>query len=123
ALFETEEAARDLSAYLESIEHDPTRLEEVQQRLHVMGRLKRKYGETIDEVIAYGREAADKLDALEHSEERGHELTEAMEAASKRFTELCAALTARRKQVALEFSGAVTSELGDLAMEKTRFEV
>ena len=70
-----EDAARELRVYQESVEFNPERLEEIEARLDLIRTLKRKYGETLEEIIAYGEELAGKLDALENSEAREEELT------------------------------------------------
>jgi DNA repair protein RecN (Recombination protein N) len=123
AYYELEEAARDLARYQDAIEVNPERLELVQDRLELLRALKRKYGDSIEEVLEYGRETAVKLDNLTRSEERGQELDADLARAAKKLDEVCAKLTARRKKVAEEFARTVVGELRDLAMERTRFEV
>ncbi len=73
-----EDAGRELRGYQETIEFNPERLEEIETRLDLLRTLKRKYGETLEEIIAYGEELAGKLDALENSEARDEELTAAI---------------------------------------------
>jgi DNA repair protein RecN (Recombination protein N) len=122
ARYELEEAARDLTRYQDSIEFNPERLQQIEDRLALIRSLKRKYGDTIEEILEYGRQIAAKLDALSHSEERGQELDAEIAQAKARLDGLCAQLSARRHDLAAEFSATVLSELEDLAMEKTRFE-
>src|SRR5207249_10270357 len=105
------------------IEFDPERLEQIEERLELIAGLKRKYGDTLDDVLAYGKDAAAKLDALSHSEERGHELGEKIRSMSECLDRLNGQLTDKRNALAREFAEAVLSELCDLAMEKTQFEV
>lgn len=123
ARYELDEAARDLVHYRDSIEFNPERLEQIEERLDVLRSLKRKYGETVEEILEYARQAFEKLDRLTHSEERGAELDADIARAEERYVALCAKLSARRAQLAAEFSAAVLAELCDLGMEKTRFEV
>ncbi len=73
-----EDAGRELRVYQETVEFNPERLEEIEARLDLLRTLKRKYGETVEEIIAYGEELAGKLDALENSEAREEELTAAI---------------------------------------------
>lgn len=122
ARYELEEAARDLVRYQDSVEFNPERLQQIEDRLELIRNLKRKYGDTIEEILEYGRQTAERLDALTHSEERGQALDAEIERAAARLKDLCAKLSARRHDLAAEFSAIVLSELQDLAMEKTRFE-
>jgi len=123
ARFELEEAAHDLVRYQDSIEINPERQEQIEERLEAVRSLKRKYGDSIEEVLEYGRQTAAKLDKLSNSEERGQELDTEIQKADERLRELCAQLSARRRKLAEEFASIVLSELRDLAMEKTRFAV
>jgi DNA repair protein RecN (Recombination protein N) len=122
ARFTLEEAARDLRKYCESIEFNPERLQQIEERLDLISNLKRKYGDTVDDIIHYGRRTADQLDALSHSEERGVELNGEIATTRLKLTEMCGELTEQRTRLASQFSTTVESELQDLAMEKTRFE-
>src|SRR5439155_4808256 len=74
ALAQAEESARTVRDYLDSLEADPEALERTAERLFRIADLKRKYGETIDEVLAYAEQARAKLDELEHRAERADEL-------------------------------------------------
>ena len=123
AMYSLEEAARELAHYEEAIEHDPERLQQVEERLELISGLKRKYGETVEEIIAYGRDVGGRLEALGHSEERGQELDEEIAAAAEKLSALCGDLTTRRRKLGREFADCVMTELRDLGMERTRFEV
>ncbi len=123
AMYSLEESARDLLNYQDSIEHDPERLQQVEERLELFSNLKRKYGDTVEEIIEYGRDVSKKLEALGHSEERGLELDVEVAPARERLEALCAELSQLRLKRAREFADSVLSELHDLAMERTRFEV
>jgi DNA repair protein RecN (Recombination protein N) len=121
--FELAEAERDLARYQDEIEFDPERQQEIEARLELIRALKRKYGDTIEEVLAYGRETAEQLDALSNSEERGAALDREIAAADKRLHALCERLSSLRCKAAREFEQVTQSELRDLGMAKTRFEV
>jgi DNA repair protein RecN (Recombination protein N) len=123
ARFELEEAARDLARYEETVEFNPERLEQIEDRLETIRSLKRKYGDTIEDIHEYGRLKAEQLDTLSHSEERGQSLDREIAEVSAKLDALCGRLTARRLEIARDFGDAVAAELNDLAMEKTRFEV
>src|SRR5262245_29955226 len=82
-------AIEDVSAtardYADGIDASPERLAEVEDRLALIDRLKRKYGSTADEVIAYGEEVARKLDELENREDVVRELKKQLEAAAVEY--------------------------------------
>ena len=122
ARYEMEDAARELSAYQEDVEFNPEKLEEIEDRLDLLRTLKRKYGATIEEVIQYGYDTAEKLDMLSNSEERSAELNTAIKQAVDSQNEICSLLTDFRMKIARQFADAVMAELADLAMERTRFE-
>jgi len=118
-----EDAARELRVYQESVEFNPERLEEIEARLDLIRTLKRKYGETLEEIIAYGAELAGKLDALENSEAREEELTAAIAEAEGKLNAAAARLTKARRKASENFAAGIARELADLGMAATQFEV
>lgn len=123
ALALAEEASRSLRSYAESIEADPEALATVEERLQALLDLKRKYGETIDDVLAYAADASRRLERYERREERMAELREEEQrlvaltgAAAERLSEARAAAGQR-------LARAVESELADLRMQGTAFAV
>ncbi len=123
AVVYAEDAARGLRVYQESVESNPERLEEIETRLDLIRTLKRKYGETIAEIIAYAADLNAKLDALENSEAREEALTTAIAAAESKLTAAAGKLTAVRRKAAVKFAAGITRELTDLGMAATKFEV
>ncbi|HZU86546.1 MAG TPA: DNA repair protein RecN [Anaerolineaceae bacterium] len=122
-----QEMARDLGQslrdYLEGIEYNPRRLEQVEERLDVIHRLKRKYGLTIEAILAFGKDAREKLERITHAGERIAELEADQHTLLEKLAGLAAALSARRKAAALELGRMVEVELGDLQMPGARFAV
>ncbi len=123
ALYTLEEVARGLRSYADSIEADPARLAEIEERLDLLQRLKRKYGATIAEVIEFGQEAARQQDELVNSEERLEQLDAEIELLKGRIGELAGELSLRRREAADHLSAAVEGELRDLNMARARFAV
>ena len=74
ATYELTETERDLTRYQDNIEFSPERAEQIEERLETLRTLKRKYGDSIEEILQYGAETAAKLDTLSNSEERGAQL-------------------------------------------------
>ncbi|MDQ2800543.1 MAG: DNA repair protein RecN [Armatimonadota bacterium] len=118
-----EDAARELRVYQESVEFNPERLEEIEARLDLIRSLKRKYGETLNEIISYGEELTSKLDALENSEAREEELTAAIAKSEDKLNAAAGRLTKARQKASRNFAAGIARELSDLGMAATQFEV
>ena len=89
-----EELGRTLRTYRETVEHDPARLLEIEERLSLIHELKRKYAPNIDEIIAFGERAAQELDTLTHSEERIAALQKEAQDLAEEIGEVSAAMSA-----------------------------
>jgi DNA repair protein RecN (Recombination protein N) len=98
-------------------------LEEVETRLAAIDRLKRKYGQTIAEVLSFLEEVRRQIAAVEHTGERMEELRRAQKRLAADFETVAAALTARRGAAARKLEKRVETELAQLAMEGTVFRV
>lgn len=118
-----EDAGHDLRVYQEAVEFNPERLEELEARLDLLRTLKRKYGETVDDIIAYGAELTSKLEVLENSEAREEQLTAAISNADAALIKAAARLTNLRRGISRDFSTGIARELADLGMAATKFEV
>jgi DNA repair protein RecN (Recombination protein N) len=118
-----EDAARELRVYQESVEFNPERLEEIEARLDLLRTLKRKYGETLGEIIAYGEELTGKLDELENSEAREEVLTTTIAKSEDKLNTAAARLTKARYKASENFVAGIARELADLGMAATKFEV
>jgi len=108
--------------YSERVEAAPERLGQVEDRLALLDRLKRKYGATLADMIAYGEEVARKLDEVENRDEVLKKLRQDLAAAGGEYLETARALSRRRYQAARRLEKLVESELKELAM-KGRFKV
>lgn len=123
ALYSAEQAQDGVRAYRDEIEFNPTRLEAVEERLDLIRALKRKYGDSIEEIVTYGQQLSQKLDDLTHSEERTADLEKEIEQAEDELLGVARRLSEIRKAGAAKFSSAVEGELAELAMASTKFEV
>ena len=119
--YQVDELSDRLRDYREQIEFNPRRLELVQDRIEIIRRLQRKYGDSIEEVLAWAQRAAAELDTIIHSKERIVELEAQEEQLLEAIGEAGAALSARRRAAAAELGTAVERELADLRMEGARF--
>lgn len=123
AIASVEDAAAHLRDYREGVAFDPERLEQVEGRLHEIGKLKRKYGGSITEILACAKSAEEELQRLMRSEERGQQVDQELAALEEALTQRAAALTTRRKAAAERLAAAVQEELQALKMEKAAFTV
>ncbi|MAS36935.1 MAG: DNA repair protein RecN [Anaerolineaceae bacterium] len=120
---QAQELALTLESYVESVEHNPQRLDEVEERLEAINMLRRRYGATIEAVIEYGERARAELDSIDHSEERLDELRAEESKLLNYIGEMGLKISKFRQQVGARLSESVIKELADLRMEATRFEV
>lgn len=117
------ELSGDLRAYLEKIEYNPRRLEVVEERLELLRTLQRKYGGSIEAVLAYAQKSREELDQITHATERIEELTQQEEQIRQVLAGKAVGLSKQRKKSADELSQLVERELVDLSMEGARFAV
>jgi DNA repair protein RecN (Recombination protein N) len=111
-----------LRDYAEGINASPERLAEIEDRLALLDRLKRKYGKTVAEVVAFGEDVAQKLSEVEDRDEILKSLRVDLDAAAKEYRKVAAALTAERTAAAARLAKLAESQINSLAM-KVRFEV
>ena len=114
---------RALTTYREHVEFNPQRLEEVEDRLALIRSLKRKYGDTIEEILAYAEQAAQELAHIQRADERIADLMAEEENLRREIGALAATLSQRRQEAAQRLAQAVEAELKDLRMPHTRFHV
>ena len=118
-----QELALDLQNYAENIEFNPRLLNRVEERIDLINNLKRKYGNSIEEILAYGERAREELNSISHAEERIETLEGEEKLLMEQLAEKAIFLSQERKAAAKVLSQAVESELNDLRMENARFEV
>jgi DNA repair protein RecN (Recombination protein N) len=118
-----EDLALFLRRYADDIDATPARLQQVEERLALLERLKRKFGPSLQDVVAKRDTLRQELSELEHSDGRMADLERAHAEARGRYVEAAGVLTGARRRVAARFAPALEGALADLAMERTRFEV
>jgi DNA repair protein RecN (Recombination protein N) len=117
------DVAADVASYASGLETDPARLAVVSERRAALTALTRKYGETIDEVLAWAQASAERLLDLDNSETRADELRAQRAALRTQLADLAARLSKARQEAAGALSAAVSAELKALAMPHARIEV
>jgi DNA repair protein RecN (Recombination protein N) len=117
------ELVRSLRDYLEEIEFNPKRLEEVEERLDLIFSLTRKYGGSIEKVIASGEEARTQLENISQATERIEQLESEEATLLKKLAEEGGALSQKRQQAATKLGRGIETELDDLRMASAQFAV
>ena len=112
-----------LRDYLEEIEFNPKRLDEVEERLDLIRSLTRKYGGNIPAVIAYGAEARKQLETINTAGERIEELETQEAKLLEKLGKQGSVLSEKRKTSAVKMGNSIEAELDDLRMEAARFNV
>ena len=123
ALFALEEVIVELRDYAERTELDPLRLEQVDERLDVLRRLKRKYGPELPDVIEHAEQIQRELESLESGEHDIDALRADEVQARQRLAVTAAELSERRKQVATTLASRVEQAIAELNMGRANFEV
>lgn len=122
-IYQLSELSSELQSYLDKLEFNPSRLDFVEERLELINTLKRKYAETLAEIIEAGAKAVEELKRIENSESRIAELEVEQEKYLKQVGQLAQALSQKRQAAARRLATAVESQLGDLQMEGAQFTV
>ncbi|HYL39397.1 MAG TPA: DNA repair protein RecN [Bryobacteraceae bacterium] len=123
AMIGIDEVADAVRDYLDRLEADPNRLEDVESRLALLERLKRKYGSSVDQVLAFLEQVRAQMDAVESAGERRVKLEQEAARASQAFAEAAGALTKLRKSAAEKLAKRVEGELDSLALENATFRI
>ena len=122
-LYELEDIASHIQQYANTVEFNPTRLTEVTERLVLISKLRRRYGNTISEILAYQEEASRRLSDLQFGSEKIERLHTQIRETKSEAEQACIALSAKRKHVAERLSRLVERELRTLGMDKADFWV
>lgn len=123
ALAVVQDVALDLRRYGDGVEADPGRLDEVTQRLEVIARLKRKYGDSVADILRFKREAEEELARLEGSDQHVDALGEQLQHVEKSLAEKALQLSQVRRETAAKVEGAIAERLSKLQMPQARFVV
>jgi len=113
----------ELTRYAEKVDVDPARLAELEERLDLVHSLKRKYGATLAEVIAFGDEAKARLQSLESRDTELARINAALQKLDAEIAKAGQALSAKRKKIIPQLAKAVSKQLEDLGFKQSRFDV
>ena len=122
AVIELTEIARALSRYAEQLDLDPAQLAQLEQRVTLLETLKRKYGGSLAEVIAFGERAKERMQKIEGREAELERLAGEIKMARSVLTRAAAALRKARTAAAPKLAGSVRQNLADLGFRQSEFE-
>lgn len=121
---QAQELGLTMAGYVDEVEYDPDRLDELEERIELIKTLKRRYScATIADVLAYGERAAKELENIDNSDARLDELGKQETGLLRHIGEISNRLSDARRKAGVELGKAVVRELQDLRMERTQFEV
>lgn len=121
--YQLEDIVFEVRNYREQFEYDPYRLDEIENRLGEIRRLKRKYGTSIHEIFSYLEDIQDELRLLENSQELLEELTQKERKLFNELLDASGTLSTERKRAAKFFEKQLLTQLGELGMDKSAFTV
>ncbi len=121
--YQLEDLAESLRDYRDQVEFNPRRLNQVEERLLLIHNLQRKYGDRIEDVLAFAARARRELETIEHSEERIAELEVEEERLLRGIGQAGSELSARRKDAGECLAAGIEAELDELSMARARFAV
>jgi DNA repair protein RecN (Recombination protein N) len=122
-VYRLQEAARTLSRLSEGVRHDPRRLEEIEERLALVERMKKKYGGSVEAALDHLSQISDEFARLSDYEANVEKLQHAESQAFDSYRKAAGDLSSARRRAASDFEKAIERELHDLAMERTTVRV
>lgn len=121
--YDLEKLNFSIDDYLTDNEFDKKRLEQLEQRLDLINKLKRKYGDSIEDILDYKEQLEEKLLRLKNQNEIINSLEDKLKKYKKSYDKKAKQLSKIRKKMAADFESQLKEELMDLAMEKTKLKV
>jgi DNA repair protein RecN (Recombination protein N) len=118
-----DDVAYFLRDYLGRLQANPERLGEIEDRLALIDRLRRKYGRSIEEILAFRDDIQQQLARLEHADERRSDVARELEEISAEYLKAARQLSGERREAARKLEKLIREELSQLGMEKARFRV
>lgn len=123
ALSNVEEAVASLRDYIEELQLDPAELDQVEARLALIHQLKRKYGDSIEAILAYQAQIAEEIESLANLETAAAALEQEIADCENKLMQVAEQLSQKRRNLAAALEEAVEKELSDLNMSRAKFVV
>jgi DNA repair protein RecN (Recombination protein N) len=121
--YQLEEAALNLREYMKKLSYDPARLDAIDDRLGLLGRLKRKYGRTLDEVLQKKKDSEEELKSISSVDDEIEQMTQEIDSLKSELLEKAQSLSQKRRETASVLKKAIEEEIRTLRMEKAVFDV
>ena len=121
--YELQEISKDISSYREDTYFDEQERNEIEERLDLIYDLKRKYGNSIKEILEYNEEIKKEIDKIENLEERNNNLKEELEEVKTKMTEIALKIHKIRKESAVKLSTEINTNLKDLEMKNAKINI
>ncbi len=121
-IYEVEDIAAQIRQYADTVEFNQGRLDEIDDRLALISKLRRRYGNTISEILGYHAEAEQKLETIQLGSEKQEAVQGEIRKTVQEAQHLCTALSAKRVHVAKHLSERIEKELRTLGMDKAEFQ-
>lgn len=118
--YNAQDVVQEIKYALDDFDLDPSRLEEIEERLDLLHNLKRKYGQTVEEILAFHQKAVDELEAIEFSDQKLEELNKKLDATRGELSNCAEQLTRLRKDVFVRFGREIETALKFLNMPGIR---
>lgn len=123
AVYSLEDAAHELKEFGESVDFDESALNEIEERLDLISKLKRKYGNTIEEILKFLENAKTELGDIQLGDERKEQLNAELKELTEKVRAAGERLSAARREAAAELEEKIEESLRELNMEKAKFRV
>lgn len=118
-----EEVAHQLREQLDQLEYDPLRLDEIESRLNEINHLKRKYGQTVRDILEYAAKVEEEIETIQHRDDHIHKLQTELQSITADLLVEAKHISELRMKYAKQLIASIHQELKDLYMEKTTFDV
>lgn len=122
-MYSLEDTAHELKEFGDTVEFDEQTLNDIEERLDLISKLKRKYGGSIEEILEYMKKAETELNDIKLSDERTNEMKTELLQVTDELRKNGLVLSERRKEAAKVLEGAIEAALHELNMEKAKFSV
>lgn len=123
AYYGLQDLSSDIHHYMEDMVYDQDRLNHIEERLNAIQKLKRKYGQTIEDILAYADQARSELERLDHQESHQEDLEIKLQASKECLLDLGHCLHEERSQAAKELEQVIMDQMKELYMAKAKFKV
>ena len=121
--YRLQDISRSLGEMRENISFSPAELDSLISRLNQIDNLKKKYGSSIEDILAYRDDIKSKLDKIDNFDDEKHRLEKQLIAARNELMAACSVLTELRKKIAAELETKILAELSDLNFKDARMEI